>query len=202
MTVRQRLDRFGRNEPCWCGSGLKYKACHGSGPRWPPGAPVPPDPGDGSVYIAPDVLLPRDELERLTSQMTGSPIYGPSDEPRQRPYRVSAFSEHLARVEPRVPTVALADLGRQRFAGLEDLGLADPTRLSQRLGNLSDDDHEALVHLVFGLARATIDRLREQASLEERPTALWRRSAVRRGWYGRPSSGLTIISCPTAWPRS
>lgn len=30
-----------------------------------------------------------------------------------------------------------------------------------------------LVHLVFDLARATLDRLRDQASLEERPTALW-----------------------------
>jgi preprotein translocase subunit SecA len=22
-------DRIGRNDPCWCGSGLKYKKCHG-----------------------------------------------------------------------------------------------------------------------------------------------------------------------------
>jgi preprotein translocase subunit SecA len=21
--------RIGRNDPCWCGSGLKYKKCHG-----------------------------------------------------------------------------------------------------------------------------------------------------------------------------
>jgi len=23
-------DRIGRNDPCWCGSGLKYKKCHGA----------------------------------------------------------------------------------------------------------------------------------------------------------------------------
>jgi preprotein translocase subunit SecA len=23
-------DKIGRNDPCWCGSGKKYKKCHGS----------------------------------------------------------------------------------------------------------------------------------------------------------------------------
>ena len=23
-------DRIGRNDPCWCGSGKKYKKCHGA----------------------------------------------------------------------------------------------------------------------------------------------------------------------------
>jgi uncharacterized protein YecA (UPF0149 family) len=23
-------DKIGRNEPCWCGSGKKYKRCHGA----------------------------------------------------------------------------------------------------------------------------------------------------------------------------
>jgi preprotein translocase subunit SecA len=22
-------ERIGRNDPCWCGSGVKYKKCHG-----------------------------------------------------------------------------------------------------------------------------------------------------------------------------
>ncbi len=29
-TVRQKLDKVGRNEPCPCGSGKKYKRCHGA----------------------------------------------------------------------------------------------------------------------------------------------------------------------------
>ncbi|MEM6991300.1 MAG: SEC-C metal-binding domain-containing protein [Myxococcota bacterium] len=24
----RRVERPGRNEPCWCGSGVKYKKCH------------------------------------------------------------------------------------------------------------------------------------------------------------------------------
>ena len=32
--VEQRVvdehDQVGRNDPCWCGSGKKYKKCHGS----------------------------------------------------------------------------------------------------------------------------------------------------------------------------
>ncbi len=27
-TARRRLQRIGRNDPCWCGSGRKYKHCH------------------------------------------------------------------------------------------------------------------------------------------------------------------------------
>jgi preprotein translocase subunit SecA len=23
-------DKIGRNDPCWCGSGKKYKKCHGA----------------------------------------------------------------------------------------------------------------------------------------------------------------------------
>jgi preprotein translocase subunit SecA len=29
VTVRNTLPKVGRNEPCPCGSGKKYKACHG-----------------------------------------------------------------------------------------------------------------------------------------------------------------------------
>jgi len=28
-TIVNRAPRLGRNEPCWCGSGRKFKACHG-----------------------------------------------------------------------------------------------------------------------------------------------------------------------------
>jgi hypothetical protein len=27
---RTREDRVGRNDPCWCGSGKKFKRCHGA----------------------------------------------------------------------------------------------------------------------------------------------------------------------------
>jgi uncharacterized protein YecA (UPF0149 family) len=28
-----RHERPGRNEPCWCGSGVKYKKCHAASDR-------------------------------------------------------------------------------------------------------------------------------------------------------------------------
>jgi preprotein translocase subunit SecA len=29
-TVRRDEPKLGRNDPCWCGSGKKYKKCHGA----------------------------------------------------------------------------------------------------------------------------------------------------------------------------
>jgi len=28
--VKSAREKIGRNEPCWCGSGRKYKLCHGA----------------------------------------------------------------------------------------------------------------------------------------------------------------------------
>jgi preprotein translocase subunit SecA len=28
--VKTDRDKIGRNDPCWCGSGKKYKKCHGA----------------------------------------------------------------------------------------------------------------------------------------------------------------------------
>ena len=28
--VKQQHEKIGRNEPCWCGSGKKFKLCHGA----------------------------------------------------------------------------------------------------------------------------------------------------------------------------
>ena len=29
MPVKSDTPKVGRNDPCWCGSGLKFKKCHG-----------------------------------------------------------------------------------------------------------------------------------------------------------------------------
>ncbi|MGH9093342.1 MAG: SEC-C metal-binding domain-containing protein, partial [Acidimicrobiales bacterium] len=29
-TVKAPQEKVGRNDPCWCGSGKKYKLCHGA----------------------------------------------------------------------------------------------------------------------------------------------------------------------------
>jgi preprotein translocase subunit SecA len=31
QVVRDEHEKIGRNDPCWCGSGKKYKRCHGNG---------------------------------------------------------------------------------------------------------------------------------------------------------------------------
>jgi hypothetical protein len=28
--VKEKHEKIGRNEPCWCGSGKKFKLCHGA----------------------------------------------------------------------------------------------------------------------------------------------------------------------------
>jgi preprotein translocase subunit SecA len=28
--VKDKTEKVGRNEPCWCGSGKKFKFCHGA----------------------------------------------------------------------------------------------------------------------------------------------------------------------------
>jgi preprotein translocase subunit SecA len=28
--VKSEQENIGRNDPCWCGSGKKYKKCHGA----------------------------------------------------------------------------------------------------------------------------------------------------------------------------
>jgi len=71
--------RVGRNDPCWCGSGKKYKRCHlGRGSDAPPRAPTteppPPLPSRAHVPVAPTaeevfgISLPtlmRVDLDRL-----------------------------------------------------------------------------------------------------------------------------------------
>lgn len=75
------LSKLGRNERCWCGSGLKYKKCHGDHhPGSLPGAPVPPDPDDG-VYLSPSVTIAVDALKL---DVAGAPITMPTGVPTSK----------------------------------------------------------------------------------------------------------------------
>ncbi len=119
------------------------------------------------------MALSRQAVDDMLAQMTGAPIYMPSEEMQQPPLRVTQFSARLAEVEALQPSLPFDVLGRQRFEALDGLGLTDPENLRARLDALSTDDYEALVHATFSTARATLDRLLEQAGTAERPTALW-----------------------------
>lgn len=183
------LGPFGRNDPCWCGSGRKYKACHGFGPRFTPGAPIERESEDGEIWIAPDVAISREAMDGMLNGMAGAPIFMPSDEMRQPPIQVSQFSAQLAEVGALSPSLPFEVLGKQRFELLDDLGLTDIESLEARLSGLSDDDYDALVHATFSTARATLDRLLEQAAAPERPTALW----------GQPGSLPSLIGQTLFW---
>jgi len=165
-----------RNQACWCGSGLKYKLCHGRGPRWPPGAPLPETaPEDGGVWIAPDVALAKEAIEDLTRQITGAPIWPPTDEPTQRPLIVDAFSARIAGVPAHDSLLSLAEAGMMRNDAFASLGLAseDEAHLRKRLSSVSNADHEDLAAAVFSTGKETLDRLRADAVRAEAPTALW-----------------------------
>lgn len=182
------LQPLSRNQSCWCGSGRKYKLCHGRGPRWPPGAPLPDDPPEnGGIWVAPDVALEPEAIEDLTRQMTGAPIWTPSDEPAQRPMIVDSFSAQLARVPAKDPLLSLAQVGMMRNDGIAALGLAseDEHFLRERLSSMSDADHAALVQVVFSSGKETLDHLQAVAAAQQSPTAVWAGDADPRRMAGQ-----------------
>ena len=71
---RERRNRIGRNDPCHCGSGKKFKRCHGQ--ILDPIPPLPPS------VIPPEVMQrfmerhKADELRRESQQGLGKPIIG------------------------------------------------------------------------------------------------------------------------------
>ena len=48
-TVQRNAPKVGRNDPCPCGSGKKYKKCHGAGEGPPHGSGVPVGAGHAPV---------------------------------------------------------------------------------------------------------------------------------------------------------
>ncbi len=164
-----------RNQPCWCGSSRKYKLCHGTGPRWPAGAPLPEEEPKDGIWISPDTTLSQKALDGLVAQMSGAPIWAPSDEPKQRPLVVEEFSARLASVPLLRPTVSLKAIAAERNDGLDALGLGsdDSDRVLRRLRDCSGGDRERLADAVFGAGKRTLDRLREQSMEAEPPVALW-----------------------------
>jgi hypothetical protein len=64
-TVRRAVPRVGRNEPCPCGSGKKYKHCHGALTDPPcAAAPLPPR---GTTPAARQSVPPRSGLNTFRS---------------------------------------------------------------------------------------------------------------------------------------
>lgn len=139
------------------------------------------------MWVAPDVVLSRQAIDDMTRQMTGAPIHAPADEPRQRPLIVNSFSEHLAGVAVHEPPLRLAEIAMGRADALDALGLGSQSvaYLRSRLSAMSNADFDSLVEAVFHAGKATLDRLRHNATLAEHPTALWAPSGDARRLVGQ-----------------
>lgn len=156
------LEERGRNDPCWCMSGKKYKHCHGDHrPASVPGAPIPPDTDDG-FYLSPTVIL---DHEALLKPQGPTPLVVPTGEPTSKPIEITAWERDLAIAVPGDETPMTVELlGALRVEVLD------------RLAKLPDTDarlDDRVVTAVVELASQTLRTLAELAGREPKPTLLW-----------------------------
>jgi len=154
----------GRNEPCWCGSGKKYKACHGDHlPGSKPGDPVPADTDEG-IYISPNTVVAPGAFSNAASQ--GAPILMPTGKPEPSAVVYTNWDQHLASATPAPADAALSPerLGRLRVAVLRELAA------------LPMNDSPVEASRLAGYYALVAESLRTVASLglgSTRPTLLW-----------------------------
>jgi len=168
------LAPLGRNEPCWCGSALKYKRCHGNHrPASQPGDPVPPDRG-GSTYLSPTVTIADGAL---TVDEGGVPLTLPVDEPTSKPVKYTNWDKQLVEVasEAEAP-MSPVDLGRLRVEVLRQLaGL--PANESEP----TDDVKRG----VFYLAAESVRTVAGLVQASPKPAILWNEELDASTFMGR-----------------
>lgn len=163
------LAEFGRNEPCWCDSGRKYKNCHLLAALSPPGAPVPEDTED-SIFVAPHTAVARDAfrpLDRLVPITTQVPV------PQAAPVAVPDLARILAARAPTPGATSHAALASLRYALLDMRGVRDAADV--RAGRHDAELERLRPELADGaldLARATFERLQADARRTEPPVVL------------------------------
>jgi hypothetical protein len=168
------LAPLSRSEPCWCGSALKYKRCHGDHrPASQPGAPVPQD-REGSRYLSPRVAI-ADGAIRLDED--GVPLTLPVDQPTSKPVEYTNWDEQLISVAAEAESAMKpADLGMlrgevlHRLAGLP-MNDADP----------SDDVKRG----VFYLAAESVRTVAALAQQVPKPTVLMNEELDPAAFLGR-----------------
>jgi hypothetical protein len=165
------LAPFSDDEQCWCGAAERYGACHGYVMTSTPGAPVRSNDEEG-IWIAPQTRLSWDAV-RSMADVADVPISMPSPKPAQRAPLVHPVAVEVADVQARRPTVPLPEIGRLRFEMLAALGLADPERVAARTAKLTVQDLDELAYGVLDIAKASVDRLLEQAAARSAPVVLW-----------------------------
>lgn len=153
----------GRNEPCWCGSGRKYKACHGDHlPASTPGAPLPPDEGD-ELYLTPNTRIATSVL--LQSMPAGTPFHMPAGEPAPAGVSFTNWDQALAGAQLIDDSpMTIVDLGRLRVEVLTEMAALPES------SDAADDD---LLQGYFDLAAQTLFTVSKLAQAHPRRTILW-----------------------------
>lgn len=156
------LAPLGRNEECWCGSGAKYKRCHGDHhPGSLPGAPLPPD-REGSVFLSPTANMATDAI---TIPEGGAPFRIVETELTARAVEYTNWDAHLIEVAASAGRVlSPSDLGQLRVEVLS------------RLASLSIDDSEPsheIKHGILLLAAQSIRTVSALAQTTPKPSMLW-----------------------------
>ncbi|WP_370500210.1 SEC-C domain-containing protein [Mycolicibacterium sp. jd] len=168
------LAPLGRNEECWCGSGVKYKRCHGNHrPGSQPGAPLPPDL-EGSVFLSPTVNMAGDAI---TVPEGGAPFRIVETELAARAVEYTNWDSHLIEVAASAGQVlSPPDLGRLRVEVLS------------RLASLSTDDSvpsDEVKHGILLLAAQSIRTVSALAQKTPKPSMLWNQELDPAKFLGR-----------------
>lgn len=168
------LAPLGRNEVCWCGSGVKYKRCHGDHrPGSQPGAPLPPD-REGSVFLSPTANMATDAI---TIPEGGAPFRIAETELAARAVEYTNWDSHLIEVATSAGQVlSPSDLGQLRVEVLS------------RLATLSIDDSEPsddIKHGILLLAAQSIRTVSALAQTTPKPSMLWNQELDPARFLGR-----------------
>lgn len=169
------LQSPGRNEPCWCGSGRKYKTCHGIHRADSlPGAPLPDDQ-PGSTWIAPDLKLADGALREMMPG--GTPLVLPEAGPAPHAIPVTNWEVELPRaLEDTSEVLTPESLGRLRVEVLH------------RVAGLQGDDaqpRDEILEAIYRLAGETLRTVAALSAAEPRPTMLWNEELDVATFIGR-----------------
>lgn len=181
------LSPLGRNEDCWCGSGRKYKRCHGNHrPASQPGAPVPEDPEDGT-YISPTSVLAHDAMSLPDG---GAPLTMPAGRPTAKPIEYTSWDKELVAVaKTSDPPLDPVDLGRLR------------AEVMRQIAALPADESEPSDEVKRGLFYLAAESLRTVSALaaaDPKPSILWNEELDPAAFLGRTLLLADYVAMPDA----
>jgi hypothetical protein len=165
------LRALGRNEPCWCGSDLKYKRCHGYFAPPPPGAPLTGYNDGGNIEIAPGTFLDPDGI---SVPKGGAPVVNQSERPVNPAWPVEENALRLVReLSEATEPLGLEALGAERAQLLEDYGLEDPHLVNPQVASFSESAVREILDQSRRLAAETLLSISAISGSPERANMLW-----------------------------